>query len=464
MRPSRHIFLSVLLLGLSSCTQIREAQMVVAEADSLRAEGVQYDDSAAMARAATTLDRVRLICPTAYAHASYYYGRILREHGNPPEAMLAFLRVVHSHTKDHAVKARAYSNMGTLCYLADEYALSYEMYRLSAERFLLAKDSIAYFYSLNNMAYDLAEQGDKQGVYDLLEKVESQCTNEDVLVKILETKAEACMKANDNDSALYYSTRLWERGNHEPTGLLIRAQAYDNLGEKDSALQYAHLVLESTTFYGDKFNALYIITHNDTSINVEELLALTSARTDIQMEYTDARSLLSQAVQLLRQDLNRRPDFTWLWTIIFTALVLVIPSALYTFHKHRKIQLLSQQIEEARAAHQKRVNDEIERLCRTVTDVSSLKKTLCWGDFNKMCEVVNNRMFGLADKLKALAALNEKEFRLCVLVALGTFHDKEMADILCYGDKSIRSIKRNVAQKLGTSSRHLRTFLLRLAN
>lgn len=464
MRPSRHIFLSVLLLGLSSCTQIREAQMVVAEADSLRAEGVQYDDSAAMARAATTLDRVRLICPTAYAHANYYYGRILREHGNPPEAMLAFLRVVHSHTKDHAVKARAYSNMGTLCYLADEYALSYEMYRLSAERFLLAKDSIAYFYSLNNMAYDLAEQGDKQGVYDLLEKVESQCTNEDVLVKILETKAEACMKANDNDSALYYSTRLWERGNHEPTGLLIRAQAYDNLGEKDSALQYAHLVLESTTFYGDKFNALYIITHNDTSINVEELLTLTSARTDIQMEYTDARSLLSQAVQLLRQDLNRRLDFTWLWTIIFTALVLVIPSALYTFHKHRKIQLLSQQIEEARVAHQKRVNDEIERLCRTVTDVSSLKKTLCWGDFNKMCEVVNNRMFGLADKLKALAALNEKELRLCVLVALGTFHDKEMADILCYGDKSIRSIKRNVAQKLGTSSRHLRTFLLRLAN
>ena len=115
-------------------------------------------------------------------------------------------------------------------------------------------------------------------------------------------------------------------------------------------------------------------------------------------------------------------------------------------------------------AHQKRVADEIELLRRTVTDASSLKKTLCWSDFGKMCEVVNNRMFGFADKLKAQCALNEKEFRLCVLVALGTFHDKEMADILCYGDKSIRSIKRHVAQKLGTSSRHLRAFLRRLVS
>ena len=462
MHPTRHIFLAVLLLGLSSCTQIREAQEVVAEADSPRAEGVLYADSTAMADAAATLERVRLIYPTDYAHANYWYGRILRKHGNQPEAMLAFLRVVHSHTKDHAVKARSYSNMGTLCYLTDEYALSYEMYSSCAEQFLLAHDSIAYFYALNSMAYNLAEQGDKQGVYDLLKIVESQCSNEEVLVKLLETKAEACMKANENDSALYYSTLLSERGNHEPTGLLIRAQAYDNLEEKDSALLYANLVLESTTFYGDKFNALYIITHNDTTINVEEVLALTSARSDIQMEYTDARALLSQAVQLLRQDLNRKPDYTRLWSIIITALVLIIPTALYTFSKRRKHWLISQQIEETRAAHQKRVADEIELLSRTVTDASSLKKKLCWGDFDKMCEVVNNRIFGFVDKLKAQCPLNEKELRLCVLVVLGSFHDKEMADILCYGDKSIRSIKRHVARKLGTSSRHLRAFLLNL--
>ena len=86
MRLTRHILLAVLLLGLFSCTSIREAQEVVAEADSLRAEGVQYTDSAALADAAATLERVRLIYPTAYAHANYYYGRILRKHGNQPEA------------------------------------------------------------------------------------------------------------------------------------------------------------------------------------------------------------------------------------------------------------------------------------------------------------------------------------------------------------------------------------------
>ena len=123
---------ALLLLCLTSCTPIREAQQIVAEADSLRSAGISLSpftfhlspsksDSTAMADAAATLEHVHLIYPTAYAHANYYYGRILRERGNHPAAMLAFLRVIHSRTEDDEIKARAYSNMGTLCHKANEY-------------------------------------------------------------------------------------------------------------------------------------------------------------------------------------------------------------------------------------------------------------------------------------------------------------------------------------------------------
>jgi len=459
---------ALLLLCLTSCTRvqsIREARTIVAEADSLRTAGVPYTDSTAMADAAATLERVRLVYPTAYAHANFYYGRILRQQGNHPAAMLAFLRVVHSRTQDHAIKGRSYSNMGNMCRLAADHELAYDIYQRSAEEFLKANESTAYYYALNNMAFDLGEGRQCANALSLTDKIERECQNEDVLTKIWETRATTYIKAEKHDSALYCANQLQMRGNNEPTGYLIKAQAYDYLGIYDSALFYANLVMEYSTYHGDKYNVLFILSHRDSTLSSDEILALTSEREDLRFEeYEPEMVMLTQAVQLLQQDLDRKPDYTWLWAIILTVIILGIPTGLYVSRKRRKHQLISQQIAETQATHQKMVTDEIELFCRTITDASSLQKVLCWNDYNTMCDVVNNRMFGLADKLKAQCALSEKELRLCVLVVLGTFHDKEMAEILCYGDNSIRSIKRYVAQKLGTTSRHLRTFLLHLAS
>ena len=465
MRLTRHILLAVLLLGISSCTSIREAQEVVAEADSLRAEGVLYADSAAMADAAATLERVRLIYPTAYAHANYYYGRILRKHGNQPEAMLAFLRVVHSCTKDYEIKGRSYSNMANMCRLAAEHKLACNIYKNSAEMFLKAKNTTAYYYALNSIALDLGEDRQCAKAFSLTDKIERECQNEDVLTRIWETRANTYIKAEKYDSAIYCVNQLQLRGNNEPTGYLIKAQAYDNLGINDSALHYARLVMEQSSYHGDKYNVLYILSHHDSTLSSDEILTLTSNREDIRFEeYEPEKVMLSQATQLLHQDLNRKPDYTWLWAILGTSVAIGVVICLYVSRKRRKHQLISQQIRETQAAHQQLVVDEIELFCRTITDASSLQANLCWNDYNKMCEVVNNRMFGLADKLKALGFLNEREIRLCILVVIGKFRDKEMAELLLYGENSLRTIKTMVAKKLGTTSRHLRSFLLHLAS
>ena len=368
--------------------------------------------------------------------------------------------------------------MGTMCHLTDDYGLAYNMYSLSANQFLMNDDSLLYFYSLNNMAYELAEQGDKSGVYDLLAKVESQCLNEDVLTKVIETKAEACIKVNENDSALYYSIMLWERGNHEPTGLLIRAQAYDNLGEKDSALLYANLLLESSDFYGDRFNALYILTHNDTTINVEEVLSLTSDRTDIQMDYTEVRATLSQATQLLEQDLNRKPDLKWLLAVLVTLAVIGATLSMYIKRKRRKRQLISQQVDNLRqeqaalssqTQHLKSVNIECEEqvkhnitlFCQKVLLNPNPQEVISWDNYKQMRAIINENFFGLADKLEDLG-LADHEVRFCVLVLL-RFNRKKSAEWMRLGVASIGGKKRDIAMKLGQKSAHLYDFLLSLA-
>ena len=483
---------ALLLLCLSSCSRVQsicEARTIVAEADSLRNAGqslspsafhlsTSKSDSTTVASAVSALEPVRLIYPTAYAHANYYYGRLLREAGNQPEAMLAFLRVVHSRTPDHAIKGRSYSNIANMCRLAAEHELAYDIYEKAAEEFLLAKDSTNYFYVTNSRAYECAEMGDKEQAFHILKIIEQTCNDPIILDKILETKANACIKIQQNDSAIWYSEQLYLNGNHEPTGLLIRAQAYDNLGNRDSALYYAQVVLSESNYYGDKYNALYILTHNDTTINVEEVLSLTSDRADLQMEYTETRAVFSKATQLLREDLTHKPDLRWLYAILLTLAIVAIALALYIKRKHRKHQLISQQVEDLQQKHdelseqnlllesnlskrQKKMLAEIEAFCKTIQDDSDLKAKLSWNNFDKMCEIVDDRMYGLATKLKERYSMDLNNLRICVLITIGNFTNKEMATILSYDEHTFRTIKNRVAKNLNVSGKNMRDFFLK---
>ena len=265
------------------------------------------------------------------------------------------------------------------------------------------------------------------------------------------------------DSAIYCVRQLQARGNHEPTGTLLKARAFSYLGMQDSAVYYAQQVVESTSSWFDLNNAYYILANDDENKNKKEVLQVAGDRADVQKLIEIRQGQLSQATQLLEQDLSRKPDLRWLFAVLLTLAVIGIALSMYLKRKRRKHQLISQQIEDVQAAHQKKVAAEIEIFCQSITDASSLKTTLCWNDFDKMCAIVNNRIFGLADKLKALGSLNEREIRLCILVVIGKFRDKEMAEILLYGGNSFRAMKSMVAKKIGTTGKNLRDFLLKMA-
>ena len=254
---------AVMLLGLPCCSSmaVRDAQQTVALADSLRVnEGVTCDDSLALAEAYSTLGHWRLIYPNAYARACYYYGRMLRNRNDQVAAMRAFIRGTHAPYmqrvipipwfSDYHILGRIYSNMGTMSHLAGEFELSYEMYKTASEQILKTDDSTSYYYLLNDMAVELAEQKLQNETLSLLKKIDAECTNTDVLTKTWETKAILFRNLAQYDSAIYAARQLYSNGYSAATGYVIEAQSYWHLEMYDSALYYAKLVIAHDTYLG----------------------------------------------------------------------------------------------------------------------------------------------------------------------------------------------------------------------
>ena len=461
----------------------------------LRAEGVLFDDSTKMAEAVKALEPVRFFYPTTYAHANYYYGRLLRNHGNHPAAMQAFLRTVHSRTKDHEIKGRAYSNMGTMSHSVGEFALSYDMYERSATHFMLTRDTIAYTYARDAMAIELAELSMHDETLALIDGIVQECTYWPVVAKAYEAQAILYFNMEQYDSVLYSVDQLQAYGNHEPTGYVKKAQAFWCLANYDSALVYAKQVMDMPNASPrDQYNMLYILAYNDSTIDSEQIRQLSEERSDVDRYIIDPwLTQLTQATELLKIDISKKPDLRWLYAVILTLAILGLVLLVFVKRKRKKHQLISQQTEEILRANEKlfgeledmqamhdtlsiqtqqleqqqkqlkeKLSIDINLFRKTITK-ENINEALCWKDFNRMCTIVNQRMNGLADKLKAKNLTAEQEIRLCILVAIGVFDTQEMASLIPYGYDSFKTQKSRIAKRLSFEGRNMQKYLLKMA-
>ena len=468
MFAKRHIlsfFVLAFVLALTGCSPraVREAQEVVAEADSLRTEGQAFTDSVAIAEAYNTLEKWQHIYPTDYARACYYYGRLLRAKDDPVSAMQVFINATHSTTHDYHILGRVYSNMANICRLNNSHDLAYALHSRSAEMFSQAGDTLLYYYGLHNMAYECATLGEKQESLSLIRQIQQQCTDSNVLLLSYETMAEMYRIQADFDSTIYWINQAQLYGDIGHYGSVIKAQAFDNLGIEDSAIHYATLILADTTApYHAKFNALYIISHSDSVLSKDSALAIASHREDIRhYEYEPEKEKLTVATELLKQDLSRKP--VWPWVVLIICLLLTGGSiaGFSIYKKKKRRQLLSQQIQNLQIAKDATILEKklaIEEQGKLFASSSNLIVDLCWKDYDAMCNVVNQNFWMLARKLQQ-ENLAEKEIRLCVL-SLFNLGYEEMADMLCYAPNGIGKFKMRTAKKLGTTAKKLRDFLI----
>ena len=479
-----YMFIGVAIVMFMSCSHadgshmsVREAQEVVVQADSLWHNGQMYGvdegDSATLARAYETLKDhpvfSTLVLGTSsrgtYSHACYHYGKLLRAKDDPVAAMQAFIDATHSHTRDYHILGRVYSNIGDICHLAEEYQLSYDMFEKSAEMFLHNGDTLNYYYGLNNMAYELAEQGKEDETLFLVRTIINQCADQNVSSKIIETKARLFLKCERYDSTLHYSRILYANDTNDMAAALLIAQAYSYLSIKDSATKYANIVLSRTNELYEANNALYILTNDDETKDKDGIRETAADRSDTQKLIEIRQGKLSQAVQLLEQDLNRKPDWRWLYAILITLILIGIGSSIYIRTKHKRHQLLSQRIEDLENKNKEKqlqLQTQIEDRIRLIATSPNIAKTLNWNNFEQMCLLVDQNFNMLASKLRNKHVLNETEIRLCILVFIG-LNRAQISLTLPYARSSIGKLKDHTAKQLGTTGKNLQHFLFNMA-
>lgn len=460
---------------------MREAQEVIAHADSLREAHLyaqnEYDDSLSLAQAYETLKEIPLPLRnglglgSSYAHACYHYGRLLRAKDNHVEAMKVFIEATHSRTRDYHILGRVYSNIAEMCHLAGEYQLSYDMFAKCADCFLQKGDSSNYFYALNRMMFELAEQGKKEETLVVLDSITRNCNDKNVILKTWETKAEMYLNSCQYDSAIVIVDSMLRSGYNNPTGLLIKAQAFSFLGTKDSAVYYAEKVLETTKSLFDINNALYILTHDDKSKDKKEIRQTSADRSDVQKLIEIRHGKITTAVQLLEQDIEYRSKYAErvMYVLLISAITLIV-IILIAYKAHKKHKRFIQeknaslyQLEQKNILHLSRIQTmyaEIENRCNILVQSPNLKQELCWKEYGQMCRIADQQFYLFASKLQK-EGLKEREIRLCLLVLLNLSHAC-IADMMFVEENSVGKLKERTAKRLSTSRKNMREKLLKI--
>ena len=519
-----------MLFSCSTKSNIEEAQRTLSIADSLHMEGIAYNDSAKLFKAVETLKHHRLLHPNDYARACYYYGRLLRSNGNQSAAMQAFIDgtqaeylfrpIPNPSFSDYAIMGRIYSNMGTLCHLADSFQLSYMMYEQCATRFARTNDTTMYYYALNAMAYELAEQHRRAETLNILNTIRNECTDTCVIAKTWETEAILKFNIEQYDSAIYAVDKSQQLGYYEPTGYVTKARAFWYNEQYDSALFYAKYIvdnIEIPTNY--KYDMLYILAYNDPSVTEESVKQLTEERDDIYTEFIMPEKLqLALAVNLLKNSFNRTKYYiNLLLLFIIGVLAAIIWYATHRIsekkrktyteiaqekenlieiteierQKQAKLHQQQQQLQAEILNIQKNIADsekkqkelhnkiteydlrhseqiknltaQIEHNCNAIRHSHDWQKEIHWENFDELCNFINKHFALFADKLKATELLDEKEIRLCILVLLDfPFSNNEQADTIIYSRSGFGKFKYRLTQKLGTTAKDLREFLLKM--
>lgn len=234
----------------------------------------------------------------------------------------------------------------------------------------------------------------------------------------------------------------------------------------------------------DKYNMLYILAYNDSTVSHEEIIRRTEERSDIDKTMLDPlKEQLAQSMILLKQDMDKRPHYISL-AILLLALCIIggltwlsvnrtrrqrehvvwelnskrLQTEEYVSAKQEESKLLNSLL----STRQKNIVQDIENTCELLRHCTNWDRELHWKEYSALCEFVNSHFYLLADKLRSVYHLDEKEVRLSILVLLDMFNHDTLAKILHYG-KGIRTYKSRLNVKLGNKGNDLRTKLIQIA-
>ena len=385
---------------------------------------------------------VGVACSSPTAEELYTQGRQNREADEPVAAMESFIAATRVHSREYTLKARSWSNMATMCRMGERHDLAYALYEQSLEQFVLAKDTLAQAYALNNMAWEQAVQGNKPEALSLIHAALNLCADTAVQHKVLESRAAACLYAAEYDSVLIYTNATSSPSTYFD---MLQAQAYTFLGNNDSALHYAKRVVTQTDNPRYLDNVYYILTYCDSTAQADEVRALAATRTDILMDLERTRADWIEAMRLAENALTTpdKPLPWWYWLAWIAIVILIVDAVSYCIPRRKQANSLEQQ-------------------CRVLRKSTNLREELQWNNYPQFRAVCDERLSSIVTKLEQ-RGLSEREIRICVLVLIGLSY-AQMAEVLYRAESGIGKDKYMIAKRLGVSVKDLQPTLINIAN
>ena len=480
----RHIgkmlLVALLVMSCTSCARWREAKEVVKEAESLLGRGVILNDTAALGGVIRALDNPvgRMFAREELAEAYYLMGRNLDDYyHNFSDAADFYIKADRMKTKDWVLRGRINSCMGFICKQDSCFAEALEFYERANIAFERTGDKRRVANGLVSIAEQYVNLKDYAKADSVLKIAEDYDIDSAYYADILDVKAMALYNQQLYDSALVYLMNV----EHYPRNMGTRCYNYHliiqclfYMDQIDVAIPYAEYIIEHSHQAGFKSNAYYVLIKYAESYNqVEQLAYYSYLREDedrLVQQYTKS---YAEATAILKDYIFNPYPFLYLW-IGVGCIILMGGVGVWIYRRKSKQVVAEKQQMEAELRTWK--ENILQKLDRDKEDIMNEKRMIIrniimeYADefaIGKSVWDKDKDIFRLADscfgfvihRLKHKYNLRNSELKICLMVLLD-FPTKDCVKMLSYTEKSYPTIKRRLAERLGTSSGEMRDFLI----
>ena len=475
------LILFPLLVGtFVSCQPWHEAKAIIAEADSLLVEHkVVTRDTTALLFAINTLDGPlgHVFAREDLAKAYYFMGRNFYYLNDFSTAADYYILCDQMNPSDPMYKGRINSCMGYLCKQDSCFEEALVFYERSSKAFKESGNEWYYAHNLLNLAEVYVNLQQYEKVDSILQLANTFEIDSAYYASLIDIKALKLYNQQMYDSALVclLSIKDYPRNIEERCYSYMKIMhCYEFLNQLENAIEYAEHIIIKSQNPSYRANAYYFLIEDArVCLDMQRVVEYSRVREDEDRKIQHDSELCAQAALKLKDYLRIPYPFLYLWIIIGVVILLIGIGVWIYRQKSKQVVSEKQNMKEELRIWKESV---LQKMDRDKEDIIHEKRTIIRNiimeyadEFAVAKPIWNNdkELFRLADscfgfvihRLKHKYNFRNSELKICLMVLLD-IPNKDCVKLTSYTEKSFPTIKRRLAEKLGTSSVEMRDSLI----
>ena len=481
--PLKHIIrllLFVFLIGnFVSCQSWRDAKAVVKEADRLLVYGNIIEDTAVLAATINTFSGPMgyVFARNDLAKAYYHMARNFYHAHDYATAADYYILCDRLNPTDPMYKGRVNSCMGFLCKQDSCFEEALEFYQRSSCAFKESGNEWYYAHNLVNVAEQYVNLREYAKADSVLQIASSYDIDSAYYADIVDIKALALYNQEMYDSALVMLLSIKDYPRNIETrcySYQMIMRLYNKLNNSTNSIYYAKYIITHSNNSSFLSNAYYhLVNYAKDNNDMDDIFMYSHLREDEDRKLQHVSESYSQATLKLKDYLRNPCPFLYLW--ITGGFVILLGGAGIWIYRRKSEQVIAEKHQ--MEAELRNWKESIQhKLDRDKEDIMNEKRMIIrniimeYADEFAIGKPIWNKekdVFRLADscfgfvisRLKHKYCLRNSELRICLMVLLD-FPNKDCIKITSYTEKGFPTIKRRLAEKLGTSSGEMHDFLI----